>query len=377
MEHIKSKTSYISSASIPIVYHDIEDGLTKNAEFKIHVFEEERAVIKNEKIAYFAKIEHAVVVHGDVKEDMLVRIHSECLTGDIFNAVNCDCGEQLHFALAQIVKNKHGMVIYMRGHEGRGNGLGNKIRAVNYEKVYSCDTVTAHQKLNLPIENRVFDSAADILKDHFKLQSIRLITNNPLKANILEQYGVKTTFVPGWVPETAHNKDYLDAKVKKMGHLEVGRRGIRNSYFSSDSTPILFWFPEEPLANFYSKGFVLDGVTYKTAEHYYQSQKFLNFPFIKQQVIDAETSARAKEISRENKDFIANNWDLIKEDVMYKTVYEKFTQNEDLKLLLLNTGTRELIEDSPDDDYWGKTPSGGKNRMGVILMQLRENLKKT
>lgn len=140
--------------------------------------------------------------------------------------------------------------------------------------------------------------------------------------------------------------------------------------------PVLFWAKEDPFSSFYYAPINIDGRAYLTVEHFYQSQKFTGAPDIREAVIRAPDAAEAKKISRAHQDRVRPGWDQIKEDVMWKAVTAKFTQHADLRRLLLETTGRELIENSPTDPYWGKTPGGeGLNRLGVLLMKLRDELK--
>lgn len=153
-----------------------------------------------------------------ISENALVRVHSECETGDIFGSLKCDCGEQLQKALAMIAAEKNGLMIYMRKHEGRGIGLTNKIRAYALQDA-GADTVEANHQLGFQTDLRSYDMAAKILK-YFNLRSIRLLSNNPSKLEALGTMGIHITErVPLTVPENPHNANYLSTKRKKMGHL--------------------------------------------------------------------------------------------------------------------------------------------------------------
>ncbi|RLI85799.1 MAG: GTP cyclohydrolase II [Archaeoglobales archaeon] len=158
------------------------------------------------------------LVRGDVSEgDILVRIHSECLTGDVFHSLRCDCGEQLEKALKMIDRENKGVAIYMRGHEGRGIGLINKLMAYKLQEEGK-DTVEANIELGFPPDLRSYGIAAQILMD-LGVKSVRLMTNNPLKIEELKKYGFKVRREPIEVEPSEENLGYLKAKKEKMGHM--------------------------------------------------------------------------------------------------------------------------------------------------------------
>jgi 3,4-dihydroxy 2-butanone 4-phosphate synthase/GTP cyclohydrolase II len=146
----------------------------------------------------------------------LVRLHSECLTGDVFGSYRCDCGEQLEQAL-ELINLHGGTVIYLRGHEGRGIGLANKLRAYALQEA-GADTVEANEQLGLPVDSRDYQAAAEILHA-MGLNRIRLLSNNPLKRNRLQHYGITVeAMVPSEVPIRAENERYLQTKRDRMDH---------------------------------------------------------------------------------------------------------------------------------------------------------------
>jgi 3,4-dihydroxy 2-butanone 4-phosphate synthase/GTP cyclohydrolase II len=162
---------------------------------------------------------HVAMVKGDVAglDDVLVRVHSECLTGDVFHSLRCDCGQQLEDALARIEAEGRGVLLYL-AQEGRGIGLLNKLRAYKLQEE-GLDTVDANMKLGLPADLRDYGIGAQILVD-LGLSSIRLLTNNPKKIVGLEGYGLTVTDqVPIEHPPGEHNRDYLRAKKERLGHM--------------------------------------------------------------------------------------------------------------------------------------------------------------
>jgi 3,4-dihydroxy 2-butanone 4-phosphate synthase/GTP cyclohydrolase II len=161
---------------------------------------------------------HVAMVKGDVAgaEDVLVRVHSECLTGDVFHSLRCDCGEQLEAALANIEREGRGVLLYL-SQEGRGIGLLNKLRAYKLQEE-GLDTVDANLKLGLPADLRDYGIGAQILVD-LGLTSIRILTNNPKKILGLEGYGLSVADqVPIQAVPNPHNEAYLRAKKEKLGH---------------------------------------------------------------------------------------------------------------------------------------------------------------
>ena len=162
---------------------------------------------------------HVAMVKGDVDgaSDVLVRVHSECLTGDVFHSLRCDCGEQLEAALAMIEQEGCGVLLYL-SQEGRGIGLLNKLRAYKLQEE-GLDTVDANLRLGLPADLRDYGIGAQILVD-LGLSSIRILTNNPKKIHGLEGYGLSVAEqVPIRSVPNAHNEAYLNAKRDKLGHI--------------------------------------------------------------------------------------------------------------------------------------------------------------
>ena len=163
--------------------------------------------------------QHIAFVMGDPSaDDVLVRVHSECLTGDIFGSLRCDCGPQLELALELIAKEGHGVVVYLRGHEGRGIGIGHKIRAYDLQDG-GLDTVDANLEQGLPADSREYGIGAQILVD-LGVSTMRLITNNPAKYGGLDGYGLSIVErVPIETTPTEQNLEYLKTKRERMGHL--------------------------------------------------------------------------------------------------------------------------------------------------------------
>ena len=185
---------------------------TEHGQFQAYVFEN---VLDGEQ--------HLALVYGDILDgrDVLVRVHSECLTGDVMGSLRCDCGPQLHTALAKIAAEGAGVVIYLRGHEGRGIGLGHKIRAYALQEE-GRDTVDANLELGLPVDSREYGIGSQMLVD-LGVTNMRLMTNNPSKYGGLEGFGLNIVErVPIESTPTEFNIDYLRTKRERLGHLLEG-----------------------------------------------------------------------------------------------------------------------------------------------------------
>jgi 3,4-dihydroxy 2-butanone 4-phosphate synthase/GTP cyclohydrolase II len=197
--HREKLVRRVSEARIP----------TQHGEFTAHVFE-----------SLLDGVEHLAFVRGEIagKQDVLVRVHSECLTGDVFGSMRCDCGLQLDRAMARIAAEDEGVVVYLRGHEGRGIGLGHKLRAYTLQD-QGRDTVEANLELGFPADSREYGIGAQILVD-LGVTTMRLMTNNPAKYGGIEGYGLEIVDrVPVHTEPNHENIAYLRAKQQKLGHL--------------------------------------------------------------------------------------------------------------------------------------------------------------
>jgi 3,4-dihydroxy 2-butanone 4-phosphate synthase / GTP cyclohydrolase II len=180
--------------------------------FQAHVFE---SLLDGEQ--------HLAMVYGDIENtpNLLVRVHSECLTGDALGSLRCDCGPQLHTALAKVAAEGAGVVVYLRNHEGRGIGLAHKIRAYALQE-QGHDTVDANLVQGLPVDSREYGIGAQILVE-LGVTSMRLLTNNPTKRGGLEGFGLNIVErVPLESRPTSFNIEYLRTKRERMGHLLEG-----------------------------------------------------------------------------------------------------------------------------------------------------------
>ncbi|MCB1672946.1 MAG: GTP cyclohydrolase II [Gammaproteobacteria bacterium] len=196
---MQSSIKYVASARLP----------TQWGVFTIHGFED-TATGK----------EHVALAMGDTGngEPLLTRIHSECLTGDCLFSQRCDCGPQLQYAIESVAAEGRGLILYLR-QEGRGIGLLNKIKAYELQDS-GADTVEANEQLGFKADSREYQICLPML-EHFKVRSVRLLTNNPRKVEAMGEMGIKVAErLPIHVGLNSHNESYLAVKVDKLGHLE-------------------------------------------------------------------------------------------------------------------------------------------------------------
>jgi 3,4-dihydroxy 2-butanone 4-phosphate synthase/GTP cyclohydrolase II len=208
--HREKLVRRVSEARIP----------TPHGDFTAHVF-----------MSLLDNTEHVAFVKGEVsgKQNVLVRVHSECLTGDVFGSMRCDCGKQLEESLQRVSDAGEGVVVYLRGHEGRGIGLGHKLRAYQLQE-QGRDTVEANLELGFPVDSREYGIGSQILVD-LGVTTMRLLTNNPSKYGGIEGYGLEIVErVPVRTQPNHENIAYLRAKQQKLGHLlEIDDEGLGGS----------------------------------------------------------------------------------------------------------------------------------------------------
>jgi 3,4-dihydroxy 2-butanone 4-phosphate synthase/GTP cyclohydrolase II len=204
--HREKLVRRVSEARIP----------TRHGDFTAYVYE-----------SILDGVEHLAFVRGEIagKEDVLVRVHSECLTGDVFGSMRCDCGVQLDLGLERVANAGQGVVVYLRGHEGRGIGLGHKMRAYSLQDE-GRDTVEANVELGFPADSREYGIGSQILVD-LGISTMRLMTNNPAKYGGLDGYGLEIVErVPLHAEPNEENIAYLRTKQEKLGHLlDLGQLG--------------------------------------------------------------------------------------------------------------------------------------------------------
>ena len=195
---LKKIISFVETSELP----------TDIANFKVHAFTEEQS-----------KKDHLVIALGNLEsqKSILARIHSQCITGESFFSMRCDCRFQLTESLQQIAKNESGAIFYLQ-QEGRGIGLSNKIRAYKLQDE-GMDTVEANHQLGFHEDERNYEIVAS-MANHLNIQSVDLMTNNPKKINALEKMGLKVNKrIPILTESNKHNEKYLTTKAKKLGHL--------------------------------------------------------------------------------------------------------------------------------------------------------------
>jgi GTP cyclohydrolase II len=203
---IRPQTEWHASAPIP----------TRHGTFTAHVFISREPAGADGACA--CEKEHVALVLGDIRGavQLPVRVHSECMTSEVFGSLKCDCKEQLDAAMKEIARHGAGAILYLR-QEGRGIGLANKIRAYELQ-AEGADTVDANRLLGLPDDAREYDAAADMLR-HFDVKSVRLMTNNPDKVRALRALGIDVAMrLPVLVPPNPHSRGYLEAKRVRMSH---------------------------------------------------------------------------------------------------------------------------------------------------------------
>jgi len=189
-----------------------------NGEFRVVVYRTGKSAGSGATAVGMGEEEHIAMVLGDVRGgDVLTRVHSSCFTGEVLGSLRCDCRAQLDAALERIGREGRGVLVYLV-QEGRGIGLGNKVRAYQLQDE-GADTVDANLQLGFDADLRSYDLAAGILRD-LGVSSVRLMTNNPQKIHGLERAGVVVNAHEShWVGSTEHSAEYLAAKKKKLGHL--------------------------------------------------------------------------------------------------------------------------------------------------------------
>lgn len=311
-----------------------------------------------------------IVTYGGIYElgdNPLLRVQSSCHASELFQAIDCDCADQLQESMQMIAEEGKGMIVHLH-QEGRGQGLTKKIKAVRLMQTQKCDTHEAFETLGYKQDIRQYDPVTKLL-DELNIKKVRLISNNPRKRLFLERHGIVVEIVnthPNIRPE---NQDYLASKNAKLGH---------NIPLNTNcSGPIQFYHSAQPwgeLSNFSRHAVFLKNKIWPTVEHFYQAQKFAGTE-IEEFIRLAETPTRAKERAKNEHQHIQKNWSDMKEKVMLEGLRAKFSQHPNLGKILVSTRNRKITEHTVNDSYWGDgRDNSGKNRLGKLIMLVRSEL---
>lgn len=317
-----------------------------------------------------------ILTIGDIRAQgshPLVRIQSSCMASEIFAARDCDCADQLRESMKLIATEGRGIILHLH-QEGRGHGLSTKIRAVGMMQREHLDTTEAFDALGVEQDIRTYSSVVALLNG-LGIDSVRLISNNPRKRDFLQASSIRVEMVSTHPVSRPENREYLQTKNAKLGHhLPLG------DDVDQSSNPITFYHSDQPwgwLSNFSDHAIFMRSRVWPSVEHFYQAQKFVGTPneeVIRLAETPTQAKLRAQEIAGSHRRV---DWDLIKEHVMLEGLRAKFSQHPDLCRSLLATGERKLAERTTSDSYWGDGGDGlGRNRLGTLLMQVREELRK-
>ncbi len=308
----------------------------------------------------------------DLGPSPLVRLHSSCLASEVFGAVDCDCADQLRESMKLMATEGQGLIIHLH-QEGRGQGLAKKIKAVRLMQRDGLDTVEAFEALNLEQDIRRYDLAVELLQ-RLGIKEVRLISNNPRKRAFLEAHGLVVQSVRTSPCVRPENAEYLQSKNAKLGHklpLELDA--------AQGDGPIHFYHSDQPwgeLSNFSRHAVYLRGRVWATVEHFYQAQKFERED-LAERVRQCQSPMLAKLVADElSPRHRRAGWPDMKEEAMLEGLRAKFRQHPDLAARLVESSPRHLAEHTAKDDYWGDGGDGsGLNRLGELLMQVRDELR--
>lgn len=312
-----------------------------------------------------------LVTFGDINQlgtKPLVRIHSSCLASEVFGARDCDCADQLRETMKLMATEGQGIIIHIH-QEGRGHGLSHKIHAVRLMEEEKLDTHEAYQRLGLEQDIRNYDEPIEILRQ-LGLSNVRLISNNPRKIDALRKAGINVTGICTHPKIRPENAQYLETKNTKLNHTIP----LNDNKSESD---IHFYHSDQPwgeFSNFSRHAIFINNKIWPTSEHFYQAQKFQGTEH--EEIIRRRLSPMAaKDYATKFRNDVRKDWESEKDSIMYQALKAKFTQHPELAELLISTGSRNLIEKSPSDSYWGIGKDGqGKNRLGQLLMQIRAEI---
>lgn len=315
---------------------------------------------------------------GDLSavERPLVRLHSSCQFSETFGAVDCDCASQLRAALSEIEAHGCGAVLYLQ-QEGRGHGLGNKLRIVGKEQQEELTTYESCDALGLPADARCYQKAIELLRS-LGVERLCLLTNNPTKADALKAQGFDVITKPVRGTMTVENRAYLASKSEYQHWDLLIEKHHLDKVTHDCADPVVIGSTNGPfgeMSNFSMHPVLEDGVIWPTSEHLYQSRKF-DSAEVRDAIRRASGPADAKARARANRDQVIDDWEALQLTFMYSTVKLKLSQNPEVKLALLGTKDREIVEHSRDDAFWGRNSDGqGNNYFGKTLMLLREEMR--
>lgn len=364
------------------------------------------------------KKDHIVLVKGNIKNKsgVLTRIHSECLTGDVFGSQRCDCEEQLHSALESISNENEGILLYLR-QEGRGIGLINKILAYELQD-RGLNTITANEALGLPVDSRDYSLAVAILDD-LKVKSVRLLTNNPKKLEVFESAHIPCVErIPIVIHANPYNNQYLEIKRDIFGHyltprkmeifdnVNTGLSLIKFIYFFDESKPhfeLSNFGAKDKYANQHGDEGEYSEITYQFCKFYYLDDKEIAtqlrnkfsdevshpdeaFHFMQQKRSEINNKS-INEVISENGWLSENEYQITNKELeMLFCLLNKFDPSIHPELFrILNNAVNNnkivLVEANPEDDYWGykngeeSQSQFGKNRFGLILTAIAHTIK--
>src|SRR5690554_1117659 len=316
-----------------------------------------------------------LISFGDIREqggNPLLRMHSSCIASEVFGAKDCDCADQLQESMKMIATEGAGLIIHLH-QEGRGQGLSNKIAAISLMQAKNIDTVESFDQLGLEHDIRSFDDAIKLLSV-YGIKKLRLISNNPRKRKAIESAGIEVETVHTNPKIRAENKAYLYSKNLKLNH------SLPLDEITNETSAIHFYHSDQvwgEFSNFSAHPVFLKNIIWSTVEHYYQAQKFQGSS-LEDEIHSAESPMQAKEIAILNKERYDNDkWHELKEGVMLDALKAKFSQHPQLARKLKSTENRPIYEHTKNDHYWGDGGDGsGRNRLGELIMLVRESLKK-
>ena len=328
----------------------------------------------NDKIKVFSK---KLIDKMDKNIIPFVRIHSACCNSEIFKATDCDCAQQLDESI-KIINNCNNGILFYLDQEGRGHGYSKKISIIKNMQTNHLNTYDSCLDLGLECDIRDYQNVAIFLKK-YGFTKIKLLSNNLNKQKMFNKYGIEIIIEKITGTYTHKNIDYLKSKQDNGGHKNLIITEIMLNKKHKKSQDIVNFYEKEDkygeFSNFSNYPFVCDNKYWRTAEHYYQAQKFYLHPQIFNAIQKAKTPNLAKEIAIKYIDNIDQNWKFKKIPFMYNALYAKFTQDDDLRKLLLKTKEKYIVEKTKYDDFWGNGKNGqGKNILGKLLMHLRDEI---